>query len=81
VILFDPVVSTGLSACLALNVLRRSGAADIALISFLVSSVGLERLQASQPDLAVWTAAIDIEWDAKRGAIPSLGDFGERLYG
>jgi uracil phosphoribosyltransferase len=81
VILFDPVVSTGLSACLALNVLRRSGAADIALISFLVSSVGLERLQATQPELAIWTASVDIEWDPKRGALPSLGDFGERLYG
>lgn len=81
VILFDPVVSTGLSASLALDVLRRSGASDIALISFLVSSVGLERLLAARPDLNVWTAAIDTEWDSTRGPILSLGDFGERLYG
>jgi len=81
VILFDPIVSTGLSASLALDLLRHSGASDIALISFLVSSVGLERLQAARSDLTVWTAAIDTERDSKRCAIPSLGDFGERLYG
>jgi uracil phosphoribosyltransferase len=81
VILFDPVVSTGLSATLALDLLHRSGASDIALISFLVSSVGLERLQAAGPDVTVWTAAIDSEWDPKKSSVSSLGDFAERLYG
>jgi uracil phosphoribosyltransferase len=81
VILFDPVVATGLSATLSLDLLRRSGAVDISLLSFLVSGVGLERVQGASPDLAIWTAAIDTEWDSKRGPLPGLGNFGERLYG
>jgi uracil phosphoribosyltransferase len=81
VILFDPVVATGLSASVALDLLRRSGAVDVTLVSFLVSAVGLERVQAASPDLTVWTAAIDTEWDSKRGPLPGLGNFGERLYG
>jgi uracil phosphoribosyltransferase len=81
VILFDPVVATGMSSTLALNFIRRSGATDITLVSFLVSFPGLSRLQASSPELSVWTAGIDSEWDSKRGPMPGLGNFAERLYG
>ncbi len=81
IILFDPVVATGLSASLALNLLRGSGASDIVFISFLVSAQGLARIHSTAPDLRVWTAAIDSDWDSKRGPMPGLGNFSERLYG
>ena len=81
VILFDPVVASGMSASLALNFIRRSGAVDITLVSFLASFPGLSRLQTALPDLLVWTAGIDSEWDPKRGPMPGLGNFAERLYG
>jgi uracil phosphoribosyltransferase len=81
VILFDPVVASGGSVSQALNLLRRCGAIDVSLISFLVSLPGLSRLQSSFPDLTVWTAAIDSELDPKRGPLPGLGNFAERLYG
>ena len=81
VILFDPVVTTGMSATVALNFIRRSGATDVSLVSFLVSFGGLSRLQTSMPDLSIWTAGIDNEWDSKKGPMPGLGNFGERLYG
>lgn len=81
VILFDPVVTTGASATLALNFIRRSGATDVSLVSFLVSFAGLSRLQTALPDLTVWTAGIDHEWDSKKGPMPGLGNFAERLYG
>ena len=81
VILFYPVVATGMSVTLALNFIRRSGANDITLVSFLSSLPGLSRLQTGSPDLSVWTAGIDSEWDSKRGPMPGLGNFAERLYG
>jgi len=81
VILFDPVVASGGSVSVALNLLRRSGATDISLLSFLVSLPGLSRIQSSFPDVTVWTAAIDSEMDPKRGPLPGLGNFAERLYG
>lgn len=81
VILFDPVIASGGTVSVALNHLRRSGANDIALISFIVSLPGLSRLQSSFPDVSVWTAAIDSELDPKRGPLPGLGNFAERLYG
>jgi uracil phosphoribosyltransferase len=81
VILFNPVVATGMSTSLAVDFLRNSGAADITLLSFLVSAIGLERVLEISPDLNVWTGAIDTDWDSKRGPFPSFGNFGERLYG
>ena len=81
VILFVPVVATGSSASQALKFIRKAGAADITLLSYLVSFQGLSRLQSTAPELSVWTAAIDSEWDSKRGPLPGLGNFAERLYG
>lgn len=81
VILFDPVVATGLTASKAIQFIRRTGATDITLVSFIVSFQGLTRLQTASPDLSVWTAGIDSEWDSKRGPLPGLGNFAERLFG
>jgi len=81
VILFDPVIATGLSATQALKFVRRTGATDITLVSFIISFQGLTRVQNVAPDLNVWTAGIDSEWDSKRGPLPGLGNFAERLFG
>jgi uracil phosphoribosyltransferase len=80
VILFDPIVGTGHSASVALHLLRCSGASDVSLLSFLISAPGLKRVQATVPDLTVWTAAIERDLDPKRGLLPGLGNFAERLY-
>jgi len=81
VILFDPVVGTGYSASVALHRIRTSGATDISLLSFLITPPGLERVQAAVPGLKVWTTAIERELDLKKGPLPGLGNFSERLYG
>ena len=81
VILFNPVVATGLSTSMALNFLRSSNAEDVTLLSFLTSAAGLDRALKALPGLIVWTAAIDSGWDSKRDSLPNLGNFGERLYG
>ena len=80
VILIDPIVATGLSASLALNLLRRSGASDVSLVSFLMSSQGAARIQSAFPDVPVWTAAVDDDWDPKRGPLPGIFNFAERMY-
>lgn len=81
VILFDPVVGTGFSASIALQRLRSCGASDISLLSFLITAPGLQRVQETVPDLKVWVAAIERDFDPKKGPLPGLGNFAERLYG
>lgn len=80
VLLFDPVVTTGLSCLHAANTLRRSGAHDLALLSFTITSQALSRLHAAVPELSTWSAAIDGTWEEKRGALPGLGSFAARMY-
>ncbi len=80
VLLYDPVVGSGLSAGIALNLLRRSGAADLTLISFVVSSVGLPRIFTAAPEASVYCGAIDTEYDPKRGPLPGIGHYSQRLY-
>jgi uracil phosphoribosyltransferase len=81
VILFDPVIASGNAASLALQLLRRSGATDLTLITFVGSLPGLSRLQSAFPDLQIWTAGIDAELDLKHGPVPGIGNFAERLFG
>jgi len=81
VILFDPVVNTGLSAAIALNFLGRLGATELSLITFLITRPGIDRVQSNTRNLSIWTAAIDPELDPKKGPLPGLGNFAERLYG
>jgi uracil phosphoribosyltransferase len=80
VILFDPIVASGISVGLALQLLRKSGATDLSLVSFVMSAPGLKRVQATMPDVMLWTAAVDEELDPKRGPLPGIGNLGERLY-
>lgn len=81
VLLFNPVVATGISTSVALDLLHSSGATDVTLLSFLTSAAGLDRAFGALPGLMVWTAAVDSTWDSKQDSLPSLGNFGERLYG
>lgn len=80
VILFDPVIQSGVSAGTALDLVRHLGATDISLLSFTISAQGLLRLQAAYAELNVWTAHVDADWDAKRSPASVLGDFGTRLF-
>lgn len=80
VILFDPLVASGVSAGIALHLLRNSGAADLTLLSFVISSAGLKRVQSIIPDAGVWTVAIDDQPDPKHGLLAGIGNLGERLY-
>ncbi len=81
ILLFDPIIASGNSTTAALDHLRRCGANDISLLSFVVSGQGLSRIETAVPNLGIWTAAIDRAWDPKRGPVPGLGNFAERLYG
>ena len=81
VILFDPIVATGSSACQAIKLVRRTGALDISVVSFVVSAPGVDRIHTEFPTTAMWTASIETKLDARRGPIPGLGDLAQRLYG
>lgn len=81
VILFTPIIATGLSSCLSITLLRHSGATDVCVLTLVTSTEGAARIQSSHPGTEIWTGAVDNGWDPKIGPAPGIGNFAERLYG
>lgn len=80
VLVVDPMLATGGSAEMAVELLSGEGATDIRLLAMVAAAEGVKRLQARFPTLPVYTAALDRELNAQKYIMPGLGDFGDRLY-
>jgi len=81
VVLVDPILATGNSACQAVALLKGSGATRIQFICLVACPAGLERLQSAHPDIDIVTAAIDPELNELGYIVPGLGDAGDRYFG
>jgi len=81
VILVDPMLATGGSALAAIRLLREAGARDLRMLCLVAAPEGIRRLRAAEPDLTIYTAAIDRCLNERSYIVPGLGDAGDRLYG
>ena len=81
VILMDPMLATGNSACAAASLLKSRGARDMRFVCLLAAPEGINHFQAEHPDVPVWTAAVDEKLNDHGYILPGLGDAGDRMYG
>jgi uracil phosphoribosyltransferase len=81
VLCIDPMLATGGSAVMALELLRQHGADDLALVVIVAAPEGVAAVHAAHPDLPIFAAALDRGLDANKYILPGLGDFGDRLFG
>ena len=81
VILMDPMLATGNSACAAATLLKARGAREIRFVCLLAAPEGIAQFQRQHPDIPVWTAAVDERLNDHGYILPGLGDAGDRLYG
>jgi uracil phosphoribosyltransferase len=81
VILMDPMLATGNSACAAASLLKTRGARDIRFVCLLAAPEGIAQFQREHPDVPVWTAAIDERLNDHAYILPGLGDAGDRMFG
>jgi uracil phosphoribosyltransferase len=81
VLLLDPMLATGHSACEAASILKAHGAASIQLLSIVACPPGIEQFHREHPDVAIITAAIDPELNDHGYIVPGLGDAGDRYFG
>lgn len=81
VMLVDPMLATGGSAVQAVDIVKSQGGTDVVLVSIVSAPEGVAEMQRHHPNVAVFTAALDRELNAKKYILPGLGDFGDRLYG
>ncbi len=81
VILVDPMLATGGSACDALSMLKARGCKNIRFMCLVSAPEGVEKVQAEHPDVDIYTAALDDCLDERAYIVPGLGDAGDRIFG
>lgn len=82
VFLLDPMLATGGSAMMAVEVLLSRGVKmeRIFFLNLLAAPEGIEAFHAKYPDVKIITGGIDERLDENKYIVPGLGDFGDRYY-
>ena len=81
VVVVDPMLATGHSAAAAVTRLRAAGAERLKFVCLIAAPEGIAAFQAAQPDVPIFTAAVDRQLDDHAYIRPGLGDAGDRLFG
>ena len=81
VILTDPMLATGGSACDAINLVKQKGCQDIRLMCLVAAPEGIKLVQEKHPDVDIYVAAIDRQLNDNCYILPGLGDAGDRIFG
>ena len=81
VIVTDPMLATGGSACDAVDMLKERGCTSIRLMCLVGAPEGIAAVQAAHPDVDIYLAAIDDHLNEDAYIVPGLGDAGDRIFG
>ena len=81
VIVTDPMLATGGSACDAISRLKKDGYKNIRLMCLVASPQGVKAVQEMHPDVDIFLASLDEGLNAKNYILPGLGDAGDRIFG
>lgn len=81
VVILDPMLATGGSACDAVKCIKDRGVKNIKFVCLIASRTGIDRLHGEHPDVGVYCAAVDESLNENGYIVPGLGDAGDRLFG
>lgn len=81
VILTDPMLATGGSACDAISRLKKDGYTRIKLMCLVASPEGVEAVNKLHPDVDIYLASLDEGLNDRNYILPGLGDAGDRIFG
>ena len=81
VIVTDPMLATGGSACDAIKRLKEDGYEQIRLMCLVASPQGVKAVTENYPDVDIYLAALDEGLNERNYILPGLGDAGDRIFG
>ncbi|MCV3733479.1 uracil phosphoribosyltransferase [Mycoplasma enhydrae] len=81
IIIVDPMLATGTSACDAIKKLENLGFLNIKLICLVGVQEGIDKVVSQYPNVDIYLAAKDEKLDQNNYIIPGLGDAGDRIFG
>ncbi|MDO5018119.1 MAG: uracil phosphoribosyltransferase [Lagierella massiliensis] len=81
VLVLDPMLATGGSACAAIQYLKNKGAKNIKLVNIIAAPEGVKTVKETHPDVPIYIAGLDKALNEDGYILPGLGDAGDRLFG
>ena len=81
VLLVDPMLATGGSACDAISLLKKRGCKNIKFMAIIGAPEGISKVAEAHPDVSVYVATMDRQLNEHGYILPGLGDAGDRLFG
>lgn len=81
IIVTDPMLATGGSACDAISQIKKYGGKNIKFMCIIAAPEGLERLHREHPDVQIYVGALDRRLNENAYICPGLGDAGDRIFG
>ena len=81
VLVVDPMLATGGSACDAVDLLKKRGCKNIKFMAIIGAPEGVSRLAEAHPDVEIYVSTLDRCLNEHGYILPGLGDAGDRLFG
>ena len=81
VLIVDPMLATGGSACDAISMLKKRGCKDIKFMAIIGAPEGVSRVAETHPDVHIFVSTLDRCLNDKGYILPGLGDAGDRIFG
>jgi uracil phosphoribosyltransferase len=81
VLLVDPMLATGGSACDAIDLLKKRGCKNIKFMAIIGAPEGVTKVAEAHPDVQIYVSTLDRGLNENCYILPGLGDAGDRLFG
>lgn len=81
IVVTDPMLATGGSACDAIKLIREHGGRKIKFMCIIAAPEGLEKLIKTYPDIQIYVGQLDRQLNEDAYICPGLGDAGDRIFG
>ena len=81
VLLVDPMLATGGSACDAIDSLKKRGCKNIKFMAVIGAPEGVTKVAEAHPDVEIYVSTLDRCLNENGYILPGLGDAGDRLFG
>ena len=80
-LLLDPMLATGGSGAMALDLIKEAGGVEPRMICVVAAPEGVRVIEERHPEVRIFAAALDEGLNDRAFIVPGLGDFGDRLFG
>jgi uracil phosphoribosyltransferase len=80
-LIVDPMLATAGTLVATVDMLKAAGCTRIKGLFLVAAPEGLRRIEATHPDIEIYTASIDNRLNENGYILPGLGDAGDKIFG